>query len=162
MAIEIEHKFAVDTSKWKCSGKGCKMTQAYLSNENCTVRIRITDEKAFLTIKSHSIGISREEYEYEIPLDDARNMLKLCLWTPIEKTRYIEVFHGKKWEIDVFEGANAGLVIAEIELSDEHEAFDIPAWAAEKLSGDKRYSNSYLSQHPYRTWEKSKPSSNLQ
>lgn len=158
MAIEIEHKFAVDTAKWQRPQNGCKMVQGYLCNDNCTIRVRIADDKAFLTIKSHSSGISREEYEYGIPVEDARNLLKMSLWPPVEKTRYIAIFHGKRWEIDVFEGTNAGLVMAEIELSSEDETFDLPPWAGDKLSGDKRYSNSYLSQHPYGTWGKENPS----
>lgn len=149
MNIEIERKFLVDASLWKPGDEGTKMVQAYLAAEACTVRVRIAGDKSYITIKSHAKGISRQEYEYEIPVADAREMIKLSPWNPVEKTRYVQIVGGKKWEIDVFEGANAGLIVAEIELESEDEEFELPAWVRAEVSRDRGYSNLALAKnHP--------------
>ncbi len=151
--LEIERKFIVDTEKWSPSTSGEKLIQAYLSTDrDRVVRVRIKGEKAFLTIKGNMTGITRTELEYEIPVDEAKIMLKMCLDHPIEKTRYEEEIEGKIWEIDIFEGSNKGLVLAEIELTDEKEAVNIPNWAKKEVSTDKKYFNAWLSMHPFSTW----------
>lgn len=153
MALEIERKFLVDKNKWKPTGQGTILKQAYLSlDPNPTVRVRIAGKKSFLTIKGRSETISRPEFEYEIPLDDALKMLKLAISNPVEKTRY-EVWHENfLWEIDVFSGENEGLILAEIELDSESQEFARPDWILEEVSGDRRFYNSYLSEHPFQEW----------
>lgn len=150
---EIERKFLVNTEIWSPAGKGNKMVQGYLSvDSERSVRVRISGEKAWLTIKGKLVGISRQEFEYKIPVNDARELLKLCLTTPISKTRYFEKINGKLWEIDVFEKQNKGLVLAEIELEKEDETIELPNWILNEVSNDRRYFNSQLSQRPYKTW----------
>ena len=134
---------------------GTEFQQGYLSHGTATVRVRIAGEQAFLTIKGKTQGISRCEYEYAIPNADARHMLAtLCDEAAIEKTRYIIEHAEKIWEVDVFHGANQGLIVAEIELNDEHEKFTLPDWIAEEVSSDARYFNSQLAKHPYSQWFK--------
>jgi len=153
MAIEIERKFLVDSSKWAPTDKGTRFIQAYLSlDPNPTVRIRIAGEKAFLTIKGRSKSISRPEFEYEVPVEDAQNMLKLAISNPIEKIRYEVLNEGFLWEVDVFSGKNAGLIMAEIELESEDQEFAQPDWLLEEVSYDGRYYNSYLSGCPFSEW----------
>lgn len=153
MAFEIERKFLVDTTKWSPVGRGTKLVQAYLGlNPNPTVRIRIAGEKAFLTIKGRSQTISRPEFEYEVPVDDAQEMLKLAISNPVEKTRYEIIHEGCLWEVDVFSGMNTGLVMAEIELESENQDFARPDWLLEEVSDDGRYYNSYLSGCPFIKW----------
>ncbi len=154
MAIEIERKFLVDLTKWKPSSLGLRIVQGYLSSSNeRVVRVRLIGEDARLTIKGTTAGISRLEYEYPIPPEDAREMLdRLCLRPFIDKTRYLEEFAGRTWEIDVFHGDNEGLVVAEIELSDEGAKVDSPPWAGKEVSEDRRYSNSNLSKRPWPAW----------
>lgn len=156
MAIEIERKFLVDPAKWKPDGKGKQLVQAYLSTDpKPTVRVRISGEQAFLTIKAHSESISRPEFEYEIPVDDARQMLKIAITEPVEKIRYKIDYQGFLWEVDVFQGKNAGLLMAEIELESETQDFPRPEWLLKEVSGDRRYFNSYLSLHPFQDWNPS-------
>lgn len=151
MFLEIERKYLV--SGFVSDGlRHKKMTQAYLAKDGCTVRVRIADDKAFLTIKGKTEGISRAEFEYEIPVEDARAMMNLAIYPPIIKTRYYAEVDGKTWEVDVFEGENEGLVMAEIELRSENEEFSLPEWATEEVTGDKRYYNSYLAENPYKGW----------
>jgi len=151
--LEIERKFLVDKNKWSPSGKGIAIKQGYISDDpERTVRVRIAGEKSFLTIKGKSIGISRTELEYEIPLEDAELLMKMVLNETVQKTRYKEFVKGHDWEIDVFDGQNKGLVMAEIELESESQNFDIPEWVEKEVSGDKRYFNLWLSQKPYDTW----------
>ena len=124
----------------------------FASGINGVVRIRRQDQRGFLTIKGPIEGLTRTELEFEIPAKDAETLLSMCHGSLIEKTRHV-VFHaGKKWEIDVFEGPNAGLVVAEIELEAEDEAFERPEWLGEEVSSDRRYANSHLSQRPYSEW----------
>ena len=159
MAVEIERKFLVTNDSWRAAVKKCSdYRQGYLANMagNASVRVRITDEEANLNIKSMTLGVTRQEYEYEIPRQDAREMLdKLCIGPVIEKRRYLVDCGNHTWEIDVFEGDNTGLIVAEIELGAEDEAFELPAWAGKEVSDDKRYYNVCLAQHPYKEWKDS-------
>ena len=153
--VEIERKFLVQGSSWKQASEALSIRQGYFaSGTNGVVRIRRQDQRGFLTIKGRIEGLTRTELEYEIPVDDAETLLSMCQGRLIEKTRHV-VFHaGKKWEIDVFEGPNAGLVVAEIELEAEDEAFERPEWLGEEVSSDHRYANSHLSQSPYSEWDR--------
>ena len=128
--------------------------QGYLSTDpGCSVRVRVCADRAWLNIKSATVGIARREYEYAIPAADAHEILEaLCVKPIIEKTRFVVVHEGHRWEIDVFEGDNAGLVVAEIELASAGEAFALPAWAGEDVTGDARYYNQRLVEHPYSRW----------
>ncbi|MGJ8695454.1 MAG: CYTH domain-containing protein [Verrucomicrobiaceae bacterium] len=151
MAIEIERKFLVKGEIPE--GVSTEMVQAYLSlDPERTVRVRLEGEVAKLTIKGRSEGISRKEFEYEIPEEDARELMALAIGAPVEKTRTrIEV--GKHlWEVDVFRGANAGLVLAEVELGSEDEVPVLPDWVGEEVSDDPRYFNSYLARSPFAEW----------
>lgn len=154
MAVEIERKFLVRDTSWKDQvRRSIVIKQGYLSTDpDRTVRIRIKGERGVLTVKGRSQGVSRAEFEYEIPRADAEAMLLLCDDVPIEKIRHEILVGGKLWELDVFEGQNQGLVLAEIELVVEHEAFEVPAWAGQEVSGDVRYFNSFLSKTPFATW----------
>ena len=153
MATEIERKFLVANSSWKNNTEGSLFKQAYLnSHPDRTVRVRITDKKAFLTIKSKNKGISRQEFEYEIPVSDAEALLRLCETPPLEKRRHLIPYGNHVWEIDEFSGINQGLVIAEIELKTETEFFEKPEWLGEEVSDDPRYFNSQLSVHPFTQW----------
>lgn len=153
MAFEIERKFLVDTNKWIATDNGTKLIQAYLGLDPLPViRIRIAGEKAVLTIKGPSRTISRPEFEYAIPVEDAYEMLKLAISEPVEKTRHKIQHEGFVWEVDVFSGKNNGLVIAEIELQSENQDFERPDWILEEVSGDARFFNSYLSEHPFQEW----------
>ena len=153
MPLEIERKFLVDTRKWNPTDKGTRLVQAYLSiDPNPTVRVRIAGEKAFLTIKGRSETISRPEYEYQIPVDEAQEMMMLAISSPVEKIRYEIMHEGFLWEVDVFSGKNEGLVIAELELESENQAFPRPDWLLAEVSGDRRYYNSFLSEHPFLEW----------
>lgn len=154
MAIEIERKYAVMADEQSFAQYEYKtMKQGYLASGNgATVRIRIAGDNAFITVKGKTEGISRKEFEYGIPVSDAESMLQLCPNAPVEKRRYYVNVGSHLWEVDFFEGANAGLVMAEIELSAEDESFELPSWAGEELTGDTRYFNSHLSKHPFTTW----------
>ena len=155
MAVEIERKFLVRDTSWKDSvRRSIVIKQGYLSTDpDRTVRIRIKGDQGVLTVKGRSSGVSRAEFEYETPRDDAEAMLALCDDVPIEKIRHEILIGGKLWELDVFEGANQGLVLAEIELADENEVFELPSWVEKEVSEDVRYYNSYLSKTPYATWK---------
>ena len=151
MAVEIERKFLVKNDHWRLSAdKGKNYRQAYLSRGNATVRIRTAGEKGFITIKGKTQGISRPEFEYEIPFVDAEELFSLCTGMIITKKRFLVLHEGHQWEIDVFEGANEGLVLAEIELKSENEKFAIPDWAGAEVSNDNSYSNSSLSEIPWK------------
>jgi adenylate cyclase len=153
MGQEIEHKFLVDTARWRPQGPGVAIRQGYLSADKArVVRIRTAGPDAYVTIKGPG-QISRAEFEYAIPLDDATLMLdRLCLPGVIDKTRYKQKLGGHVWEIDVFHGDNEGLVVAEIELKHEGEAFERPDWALDEVSEDPRYFNASLSKVPFKTW----------
>lgn len=152
MGIEIERKFLVNKKKWNKPDNGCLYTQAYLAKEGCTLRVRIAETKAFITIKGPTVGCSRKEFEYEIPIADAQDMMKLALYQPIVKIRYKQEIGGKIWEIDEFLDSNEGLIVAEIELNSEQESFVKPEWVEKEVTSDKRYTNASLSKHPYKAW----------
>ncbi len=143
--IEIERKFLVNKALWQAPDKGCYFQQGYLAKDGCTVRVRIAEDKAYLTIKGMTKGISRAEFEYEIPLEDAHQLMELCVCPPIEKIRYKVEVGGKIWEVDEFLGVHQGLLMAEIELQSEYETFEMPIWAGKEVTGDARYYNSSLS-----------------
>jgi len=151
MPIEIERKFLLAGEP--PSSEGVEMKQAYLCKDpERTVRIRIEPERAVLAIKGKPIGLARPEFEYEIPIQEAQELMKLCIGSPVEKTRYHHRLGQHVWEIDVFHGGNEGLVVAEIELAAEDEEFDKPAWIGAEVSDDPRYANSSLSSTPYTQW----------
>jgi CYTH domain-containing protein len=156
MTTEIERKYLVQFEAWqeaKVSAKYTHISQAYLSLEaERTVRIRIKKESAFLTIKGKTQGISRLEFEYPIPLNDGLELLKICQGSIIEKKRYIFHFDKLIWEVDEFEGDNAGLIVAEVELESEDQAFTLPPWIKEEVSDDNRYYNANLVKHPFKDW----------
>lgn len=155
MATEIERKFLVLNEAWKAhADEGTRFRQGYLVGAKvASVRVRIEGARANLNIKSATLGIRRQEFEYAIPLEDAQELLDtLCERPLIEKTRYHVEDRGRVWEIDVFEGDNAGLVVAEIELASEDEVFERPDWLGEEVSHDPRYYNVCLVKHPYKEW----------
>lgn len=154
MGIETERKFLVSGEAWRSLADPVPYAQGYLSRGNgATVRIRIAGEKAFLTVKGPVSGISREEFEYPVPVKDARAMLKLCSGSVIEKTRRRIPLGAHVWEIDEFGGENKGLVVAEVELSSPEQEVPLPPWVGSEVSGDLRYCNSNLAVHPYRAWK---------
>lgn len=157
MAVEIERKFLVVGDAWR-DVEGKHIRQAYLClDEGRTVRVRTTGDRAFLTIKGPAQGISRDEFEYAIPFSDAEHLLQLCAEPAIEKIRREVPFKGFVWEVDEFFGANAGLVIAEIELDTESEEFALPEWVGAEVTDDARYFNSALALAPYSTWTRRGP-----
>jgi adenylate cyclase len=156
---EIERKFLVTSDGWRPGAQAhVAMRQGYLAvGPPASIRIRVEGERAWLNVKESTPGIGRAEFEYEIPNADAEQLLSHCDGHIIEKTRH-RVPHGDHvWEIDVFEGENAGLVLAEVELESEDEPVSLPVWAGEEVSVDPRYRNTYLSRRPYRTWPKERP-----
>ena len=154
MAIEIERKFLVHGEGWRCGAAGTDYQQGYLAIEpQCSVRVRLSGDGAWLTIKGASAGLTRPEFEYLIPLEDAKALLELCLPGVISKTRYVLTHGEHRWEIDEFHGDNDGLLLAEIELAREDETFDKPDWLGEEVSNDPRYYNAALSAHPYCQWK---------
>lgn len=154
MGLEIERKFLVNGDEWRAGVEGVRFRQGFLSTvPERTVRVRVAGNRATLTIKGKTVGATRAEFEYGVPLADAEEMLDaLCERPLIEKVRYTLVTGGHTWEVDVFEGENAGLVVAEIELGAEDEAFDRPAWLGAEVTDDPRYFNSNLVSKPFSTW----------
>ena len=154
MGQEIERKFLVKGTAWKAQAAGTLYRQGYLSSvKERTVRVRIAGEKAFLTIKGLNKGVTRTEFEYPVPVDDAAAMLDgLCERPLIEKTRYVLPSGGYTWEIDEFHGDNDGLVVAEVELQRADDKPPLPEWAGEEVSSDARYFNSNLVKKPFKTW----------
>ncbi len=155
MAKEIEHKFTVKSDKYKSLATPTLYRQGYIPTTNgMTVRVRIAGEKGFVTFKDKTIGMSRNEFEYEIPVAEACQMLDtLCDKPQIEKYRYvIPAEQGLKWEVDEFLGDNAGLVVAEIEVPAEDTKFSLPEWIDKEVTGDKKYNNSQLCKKPYKEW----------
>lgn len=154
--IEIERKYLVKSDDFKSVfSKKSEIAQGYLSSvAERTVRVRIKGEKGFLTIKGigNETGISRFEWEKEIAVDEAKQLLKLCEKGVIEKTRYEVNYQNHIIEIDVFHGENEGLILAEIELNDENEIIEKPDWLGEEVTNDKRYYNSYISQNCFKNW----------
>lgn len=154
MGTEIERKFLVTSDEWRGLALGVIYRQGYLCIEKGrTVRVRIAGEQAFLTIKGATSGISRTEFEYAIPMTDALIMLaELCQHPIIEKKRYTINHQGALWEVDEFFGENVGLVVAEIELAEEGQAFARPSWIGEEVSADRRYANASLVKYPFSLW----------
>ncbi len=154
MGKEIERKFLVKKDIWRPKSKGNLYRQGYLSAvKERVVRVRVTDDKGFLTVKGITKGFSRLEFEYEIPIKDAYQMLDTVCERPlIEKTRYREEHKGMIWEIDVFLGDNQGLVLAEVELESETQQFSLPDWIGEEVSEDPRYFNVNLLKNPFSQW----------
>tara|TARA_B110000967_G_scaffold63958_1_gene65912 strand:+ start:2516 stop:2980 length:465 start_codon:yes stop_codon:yes gene_type:complete len=154
MAYEIERKFLLINEQWRDEVENSfTLRQGYLStNPDATVRIRIKNEQATLTIKSKNIGIRRNEFEYQIPTEEAQQLLALCEGPLIQKIRYTIYSGSHTWEIDEFSGDNTGLILAEIELTHEDDAFEKPTWVGDEVSGDVRYYNSNLVAHPFINW----------
>lgn len=155
MKHEIERKFLVRSDAWRAAAVSARlMRQGYLCRDpSRTVRVRLAGDEAWLTIKGAGSGSIRMEYEFPIPPADARDLLDhLCLPGQIEKTRHRIPFGGLTFEVDEFHGANEGLVLAEVELPATDTAVEQPDWLGEEVTGDPRYFNAYLAQHPYRTW----------
>ncbi len=156
MATEIERKYRVNSPlyrQWATYRRYFKQGYIY-ADDTRTVRVRIADDQAYLTIKGGTHGCARQEYEYPIPVADANEMLDTLCSTPVvEKYRYIYPHEGHTWEIDEFRGENEGLVIAEIELSAEDETFTLPPFIGQEVTGDPRYYNSNLARHPYCRWD---------
>jgi adenylate cyclase len=155
MGIEIERKFLVINDEWKRGNpRSHRFKQGYITRDATTIiRVRLTGERAFLTLKKKMKGLSRWEYEYEIPVGDAVEMLNnLCISPFIEKMRYLVPCTGHVWEVDVFEGQNKGLILAEVELKDEKEEIISPPWLGTEVTGDSRYLNINLVKHPFKSW----------
>ena len=153
MGKEIERKFLVKSDAWRAA-KGTKYRQGYLSSvKERTVRVRTVDGKGYLTIKGISVGATRLEFEYEIPARDAAELLnQLCEKPLIEKNRSRLEHQGLIWEVDEFFGENTGLVVAEVELRSENQAFEKPDWVGQEVTGDPRYFNANLIKHPFSQW----------
>jgi len=155
MALEIERKYLVHFDKWNSLEKpqGELYRQGYISKTpEKTIRVRLTDTTAYLTIKGAIRGITRTEYEYEIPQEDAIALLDNFAETELSKVRYNVLYAEKIWEVDVFSGENEGLIVAEIELGSEDERYEIPEWISSEVTGIERYYNSKLSIRPYKSW----------
>lgn len=156
MAAEVERKFLVTGERWRADAvRSMRIVQGYIvGSASASVRVRVSGDRAWLNLKSATVGVSRAEFDYEIPLADAEQMLAtLCSGPVIRKTRYFVPHAGREWEVDVFEGDNAGLVVAEIELESEDAPFDRPPWAGREVSADARYYNAALVERPYRLWK---------
>lgn len=155
MAKEIERRFLVTGEGWREGARGVMLRQGFLSAvKERVVRVRVAGEEATLTIKGIARGLSRAEFEYAIPMDDADYLLNhLCLRPFIEKRRHTVVAAGMVWVVDEFYGENDGLVMAEVELEREDQPVELPPWVGKEVSHDPRYQNSSLSQHPYRLWK---------
>lgn len=155
MATEIERKYLVLNDDWRAQvHRELRYLQGYIANtRHSSVRVRIGGDSAFLNVKGATVGASRLEFEYPVPVEDAEVMLReLCAGGVVEKTRYIVPHGGREWEVDVFGGDNAGLVVAEIELDDEADVVALPDWAGEEVTDDVRYYNSNLAVTPFNRW----------
>ena len=154
MGLEIERKFLIKNDSWrKEADNGTLLRQGYLnSTAERTVRVRINGDEAYLTIKGKNENLTRKEFEYEIPADEAESLLELCEKPIIEKTRFLIKKNNHTWEIDIFGGENKGLQVAEIELNSEEEKFQKPTCLGDEVSHDSRYYNSSLISNPYSKW----------
>jgi adenylate cyclase len=161
MALEIERKFLVNGDGWRAAAhRVIPMAQGYINDQaamdsgaqKASVRVRLQGEQAFLNLKSRQLGHTRQEFEYPLPLDDARALLALCVGGLIDKRRHLVQHQGHLWEVDEFLGDNAGLVVAEIELDSAEEAFAKPGWIGAEVTDDARYYNLALASHPFRRW----------
>lgn len=156
MPSEIERKFLLQDESWRAQARcSMRIRQGYIiGSAKASVRVRVSGDSAWLTVKSATEGVSRAEFNYEIPASDAEQLIDtLCARPLIEKTRHFVDHGGRCWEIDVFEGDNAGLVVAEVELASEDERFELPPWAGEEVSDDPRYYNASLVNLPYSRWK---------
>jgi len=155
MGVEIERKYLVRSDAWREKvQRASRMRQGYLTEAGpASVRVRVAGDKGYLNIKSMTVGVERHEYEYEIDLGEANEILdNLCIGPRIEKTRYYVEDGGHLFEVDVFEGENAGLVVAELELTEVDQPVNIPDWLGDEVSDDPRYYNVSLVRHPYSRW----------
>jgi adenylate cyclase len=155
MATEIEHKFLLANDEWRPHvEKSVRYRQGYLSSQpTSSIRVRIAENQAWLNIKSATIGAQRQEYEYEIPFEDAAEILEtLCGRPLVEKTRHFVPQGPHLWEIDEFEGENQGLIVAEIELQEAGEGFQKPSWLGREVTHELRYYNNNLRLNPYSKW----------
>lgn len=157
MNLEIERKFLLKNDSWKKNSVGILYKQAYLNEKgDNTIRVRVEGDKAKLTIKSKAKNISRMEFEYDIPMEDAEQLFTIAKTETVEKYRHKIMYEGHCWEVDEFVGKNSGLVVAEIELKSEDEPFEKPEWIGEEVSNDKRYTNASLARTPYEMWPHTK------
>lgn len=155
MGTEIERKFLIQDMSWKPPLKSFSIIQGYFPTSGFSLRVRIKDDKAYITLKKSKSELSRHEFEYEIPADDAREIISIfCGKAVIVKTRHVLEYKGFTWEIDEFLGESEGLVVAEIELDSEDQRFEMPPWLGADVTGDPRYLNAFLAGKPYRTWDK--------
>ena len=153
MGKEIERKYLVRGEAWRKLAQGVRYRQGYLSTvKERTVRVRTVDDRGYLTVKGVTVGATRKEFEYDIPRADAASLLEMCEQPLVEKVRYKIPFGGLTWEVDEFEGANQGLVVAECELSSEDQRIELPPWIGEEVTADPRYFNSNLIAHPFSKW----------
>lgn len=155
MGIEIERKFLVKKDKWAqvIKEERSLFRQGYiLSDPQKTIRVRLTDTEAFLTIKGQTVGAARPEFEYSIQMDDARHMLDNFCISELSKIRYFIPYDGHTWEVDEFLGQNEGLIVAEIELGAEDEQFSLPEWVDKEVTAEKKYTNSNLAVKPFTKW----------
>ena len=154
MGIEIERKFLVSGTAWRAA-ESVHLRQGYLSHDkHRTVRVRLAADAGALTIKGVTAGATRAEFEYAIPVGDARALLDICEGSIVEKRRHVIEFAGLSWEVDEFLGDNAGLVVAEVELESEAQSIARPHWIGEEVTHDPRYFNAALSRKPYATWDR--------
>lgn len=155
--LEIERKYLVKTDAYlQLATEAHRVMQGYLCADGVrTVRVRLWDDTGVITIKGRGNGVSRYEWEKTIDAADAKELMQLCLPGGVDKTRYVVPIEGTplRVEVDVFHGANEGLVLAEIELPEEEYAFSVPEWLGQEVTGDPRYYNSYISSHPFNTWQ---------
>lgn len=154
MTIEIERRFLLKNDSWREeAGEPQMMRQGYLSvDKECTIRVRIIGRKAWLTLKGYISDTTRSEFEYEIPLAHAEQMMQTMCPFKLEKYRYTIDYHGFTFEIDEYFGDNAPLVVAELELPSENTPFEQPGWLGEEITSNGRFTNAYLSKHPYSQW----------
>ncbi len=153
MAKEIERKYLVKGDAWRALAPGVRYRQGYLSTvKERTVRVRTVDDRGYLTVKGITVGATRLEFEYDVPPADAAALLELCEQPLVEKVRYRIPCGGLVWEVDEFEGANRGLVVAECELASEDQRIELPDWIGAEVTGDPRYFNSNLIAHPFTAW----------
>ena len=153
MPIEIERKFMVISDDYKLSAKSADIKQAYLSiDENIAIRVRVEGIQASINIKSKKSERVNHEFEYVIPLDEAKSLIRMSPYLVIEKTRHIVGYENKMWEVDEFHAQNEGLTVAEIELDEENELFKKPSWLGEEVTADYRYLNSNLAKKPFDSW----------
>ena len=154
MGKEIERKFLIDISEIESLGSGSQIMQSYISTtDNTAVRVRVAGANAYLTLKGENKGVTRSEFEYEIPLDDANEIIEeLCTGPIIDKTRYLVEHGSHTWEVDVFHGENEGLIVAEVELESEIEVVDLPNWVMSEVTGQIKYYNISLLDNPFNQW----------